>query len=269
MRIQVVVHGTAAPAPPPAPTPAPRPPGIFAFVLHDYQTSEYFRADWNYSVPRGLFDDRDKLANDKGWPEMVPFNPRIGVKLTERLQRFWFKQLMLSYFGHTDFDRLWIYQKSFIRDAWAGLTKGHTAFTNGRGTDTCRDFIRDLHDGAELPILWENTCGGSLIELYSNRLYSKGYRVKTLKTADYELWKDWTFLDHPQFFTFATNATPYLVGTKDTLTKTGPWKVDPMHYLDGKHVPVPIISDAGYVFIEIHRVRILQTDEPTPPPYRQ
>ncbi|MCI0551878.1 MAG: hypothetical protein L0287_13060, partial [Anaerolineae bacterium] len=115
----------------------------------------------------------------------------------------------------------------------------------------------------------ENSSGGSLIELYSNHLYAKGFRVKTLKTSDYATWKDWTFRDHPQFFTFATNATPYLVGTKDTFTMTGPWKVDPMHYLVGKHVPVPIISDFGYVFIKTHRVRILKADELTPSPYRQ
>jgi hypothetical protein len=271
MRIQVVVHGTAAPAPPPAPAPTPRPPGIFAFVLHDYQTSEYFRAGpgWGYSVPRGLFDDRDKLANDKGWPEMVPFDPRVGVKLTERLQWFWFRQLLLSYFGDTSFEMLNAAQKAFSKDAWTGLTKGHTAFTNGRGTDTCWDYIRNLNKGSELPVLWENTCGGSLLELTSVVPYSKGYRVKTLKTSDFLVWRDWTFLDHPQFFTFGTNATPYLVGTKDTFTKTGPWKVDPMHYLHGKHVPVPIISDAGFVFIKRHRVRILQQAESTPSPYRQ
>ena len=56
MRVEVVVHGAAAAAPPPPP---PRPPGVFAFVLHDYQSSEYFRQDWNYSVPRGLFYDQN------------------------------------------------------------------------------------------------------------------------------------------------------------------------------------------------------------------
>lgn len=249
--------------------PPPRPPGVFAFVLHDYQTSEYFRNDWNYSVPRGLFADNDKLKNDQGWPEMVPFEPRVGVKLTEPLQWFWFKQLILSYYGHPDINRLSSAQKEFIKEAWRGLTKGHTAFCNGKGTDTCWDFIRDVNEGGELPILWENTCGGSLVELYSTAPYAKGYKVKTLKTADYGIWKDWTFLDHPQFFTFATNATPFLVGTKDTFTKTGPWKVDPMHYLGGKHVPVPIISNAGYVYVKTNRARILRAEEPTPRPYVQ
>ena len=103
----------------------------------------------------------------------------------------------------------------------------------------------------------------------STATYRKGYKVKTLRTSDYEEWKNWTFLDHPQFFTLATNATPFLAGTKDTVTMTGPWKVDPMHYLDGKHVPGPIISDAGHVFVEPNRVRMLSPQEPTPNPYVQ
>jgi len=268
MRVQIDIHGVANPFPS-KPLLPPRPAGIFGFVLHDYQTSEYFRKDWNYSVPRGLFDDKDRLKNNQGWPEMVPFEPRVGVKLTERLQGFWFKQLILSYYGHSEFDRLTPKEIEFIKEAWRGLTKGHTAFTNGKGTDTCWDFIRGVNRNGDLPVLWENTCGGSLLELNSAAKYTKGYKVKTLRTSDYERWKDWTFLDHPQFFTFGTNATPFLAGTRDTYTTKGPWKVDPMHYLDGKHVPVPIISNAGHVFVETNRVRILRPDEPTPRPYVQ
>jgi len=236
-------------------------------VLHDYQTSEYFRKDWGYSVPRGLFEDKDRLKNIQGWPEMVPFEPRAGVKLTEELQWFWFKQLILSYFGHAHFDMLTPQERVFIKNAWRGITKGHTAFCNSKGTDTGRDFIRDVNRNEELPVLWENTCGGSTVELNSDATNAKGYKVKTLRVSDYEKWKNWTFLDHPQFFTFGTNATPYLIGTIDTFTTQGPWKVDPMHYLDGKHIPVPIISEAGYVFLEPNRARILDTWEQTPNPY--
>jgi len=268
MRVQIDINGVANPLPS-KPLLPPRPAGTFAFVLHDYQTSEYFRKDWNTSVPRGLFEDRDRLKNERGWPEMVPFKPRVGVKLTEPLQWFWFKQLILSYFGHSDFAKLTPKEKEFIKEAWRGITKGHTAFCNGRGTDTCWDYIRGVNEGAELPILFENTCGGSLVELHSADKYTKGYKVKTLRTSDYEQWQNWTFLDHPQFFTFGTNATPFLAGTKDTFTTTGPWKVDPMHYLDGKHVPVPIISNAGHVFVETNRVRILSPQELMPNPYVQ
>lgn len=265
MRAQIDIDGTAHPLPPP--DFRRRPPGIFAFALHDFETSAYFREDWGYSVPRGLFKDNDKLKNHLGWPEMVPFEPRVGVKLTEELQWFWFKQLILSYYGHSEFDRLTAGEKDFMKNAWRGITKSHTAFCNGRGTDRCRDFIRNVNIDKELPILWENTCGGTTLELNSTAVYTKGHKVRTLRTSDYDAWKDWTFLDHPQFFTFGTNATPFKAGTADTFTKTGPWKVDPMHYLDGKHVPVPIISKAGHVFVEPERLRILDASEPTPSPY--
>ena len=267
-RVQIDINGVANPILS-KPLLPPRPAGVFAFVLHDYETSEYFRKDWNTSVPRGLFEDNDRLKNEQGWPEMVPFKPRAGVRLTEPLQWFWFKQLVLSYYGHVDLDKLTPEELEFIKKAWAGITKGHTAFTNGKGTNTCWDFIRDMNRNKDLPVLWENTCGGSTVELNSTAKYGKGYKVKTLRTSDYELWKDWTFLDHPQFFTFGTNATPFLAGTKDTFTTKGPWKVDPMHYLDGKQVPVPIISDAGHVFVETNRVRILSPRESTPNPYVQ
>lgn len=265
MRFQIDIDGM--PHPLPAEPLLPRGPGIFAFVLHDFQTSAYHRKDWGYSVPRGLLEDKDRLKNEQGWPEMVPFEPREGVKLTEELQWFWFRQMVLSYFGHTDMSKLTRKEMNFMENAWRGITKGHTAFCNGKGTDDHRDFIRNEHKNKELPVLWENTCGGSLVELNSRAKYAKGYKVKTLRTSDYDKWKDWTFVDHPQFFTFGVNATPFLTGTKDTYTIKGPWKVDPMHYLDGKHVPVPILSDAGHVFVEPNRVRILDPREPTPSPY--
>lgn len=266
MRFQIDIDGTPHPL---LSNPIlRRPHGIFAFVLHDFQTSAYFRKDWGYSVPRGLLQDNDKLKNDQGWPEMVPFQPRVGVKLTQELQWFWFRQLVLSYFGHTETEKLRPDELEFIQNAWRGLTKGHTAFCNNKGTDTGRDFIRNVNKDEELPVLWENTCGGSTVELTSEDVRSKGYKVKTLRTSDFDTWKEWTFRDHPQFFTFATNATPFQVGRiADRITDKGPWKVNPMHYLDGRHVPVPIISNAGHVFVEPERVRILDPREPTPRPY--
>ena len=265
MRYQIDIDGQARPLPS---NPLRRmSAAIFAFVLHDYQTSEFFRADWGYAVPRGLLMDNDRLKNKQGWPEMVPFKPRVGVKLTSELQWFWFKQLTLSYFGHMEVGNLRPNEMEFMQNAWRGITKGHTAFCNNKGTDTCHDFIRDVNRNNDVPVLWENTCGGTTVELNSREAYAKGHKVKTLRTSDYETWKDWTFLDHPQFFTFGTNATPYQAGTEATYSTQGPWKVDPMHYLEGKHVPVPIISEAGHVFVEPHRVRILSFMESTPSPY--
>lgn len=268
--------------------PVYRPPGVFAFALNDYQTSEYYREDWGYSVPRSLLEDDDKLKNDQGWPQIVPFDPRDGVKLTKELQWFIIKQLVLAKYGialiehysgtrlvtieEEFYKRLTNEQQAYIKKAWSGLTKSWTAFMNGKGTEEGsgnRDYINGWNLEGEFAKIFELCCGGNLLQLASNVKYGRGYKVLTLRAADYWKWKHWTFLDHPQFFMLATNATPFLRGTRDTLTNTGPWKVDPMHYLDGAHVPLPIFSADGYVYAETHRVRILRADEPTPPPYQQ
>lgn len=234
---------------------ADRPPGVFAFVLHDWQLEQF-----KYK-PRSLFSPTDSLGDDKGYPEMCPFNPRIGVKLTERLQWWWFGQLRLSAGVHSAQAGLSAPGMSIaeLKNKWRGLTKGFTAFMNNKGTDEYRDYINKANEGADLPQLFENTCGGTTIELFNKSIYAKGYKVKTLKTSDYVIWKGFTFRSHPQYFTKATNATVISYG--------GKWRVDPMHYLDGADVPVPIISETGYVFIDPARVRVLDANEAFPRSY--
>lgn len=263
-------------------------PGIYLFALHDFQTRTYFRQSWGYSVPRSLFEDTDKLRNDIGYPEMVPLKPRNGVMLTKQLQWFWVRQIVLSMYGislleykvgdrlvtiQEEFkNKLDSSQQNFIINAWHGITKGHTAFCNGRGTDHCRDYIGGLNSGStELPILWENTCGGHTLLVNSQTVTSsmEWIEVKTLKVSEYHLWKnaDYRQSKWRPFFTLATNSTPYKVGTVDTVTKAGPWKVEPMHYLGGKSIPVPLISHDGYVYVYKDRVRILGQIESFPNPY--
>jgi len=230
-----------------------RPPaGLFAYVLFDWQLAMY-----DYK-PRSLFDPRDGLNDDQGYPQTCPFSPRPGVQLTERLQWFWVEQLCVS-----KYRRGWKYltpdKQIVIKEAWRGLTKSQTALTNRRGTDVCWDYIRGINEDADLPMLFENACGGTTIELSNRKLYSKGYEVKTLRVRDYDKWKNWTFLDHPQYFAIATNAT--------VIPDGGKWRVDPFHYLGGADVPFPILSEAGVVYVAPERVRILGEGEPFPYPY--
>lgn len=247
----------------PSPVQTHRPDGIFAQALHDFDTRAYYRDAWGVSVPRSLVSDNDKLDNDKGFAEMVPFSPRIGVKLTKDLQWFWFRQILISKYGHNEMYRLSPLERDYILNAWRGLTGGHTAFLNGAGTDTRRDYITGVNPDADLPILWENTCGGSVLELFSVEENRGRYSVKTLDPARYDLWKHWTFRSHPQYFSMGTNSTP--LGYDRRWTKAGPWRVDPFHYLDGLDVPVPIMSAGGHAAVHADRVRILEADEPFPP----
>ena len=143
MPFQIDINGVAHPLPS-RPLLPPRPLGVFAVVLHDYETSEYFRADWNTSVPRGLFEDNDRLKNEQGWPEMVPFEPRMGVKLTEELQWFWFKQLVLSQYGHADIDTLTPEESWVLGLQWQWL---------------CRENLRKLAVSFNMRCAPANTCG--------------------------------------------------------------------------------------------------------------
>jgi len=236
--------------------------GHFAYILHDWQTSRYFSSIYNRSVPRSLYDPKDKLKDDAGYPEMCPLEPREGVKLSANLQWFWMGQLCLSAFGifinNKDqfYAKLNTIQRNYITNAWLGLTKSWTAFMNGAGTEyesNRRNYITEWHiKSNEYPILFENTCGGSSVELFNHELYGKGYKVKTLRPDTYNLWKDFTFKTHPQYFTFASNSTVIRYGNY--------WRVEPFHYLDGKHVPVPLISNNGYVYVEANRVTLFTLD---------
>lgn len=255
------------------------PPGLWAQGLHDYESANFFREDLGYSVPRSLVNPKDKLNDAKGYPEMIPGDPRVGVKLTRNLQWFWTKLLVLSKYGieliehngttfESEFYRILSRaQQDYIKNAWRGLTKSFTAFTNQRGTDNCRDYINKVNLGlSEDPILWENTTGGSLLKLESLRIYREGYRILALKTSDYHIWKNWTPASHPGYFTEATNQTPF--GFDGIPTLRGPWRVDPFHYLDGRPVYVPIMSNTGYFHIKPSRIRILKEGERFPPyPY--
>lgn len=231
------------------PQPIPLPPaGIFAFVLYDWMLAMY-----DYK-PRSLYSPTDGLADDHGYPQMVPLDPRIGVKLTERLQWWWFEQLAFAAprMGMED-----------LKNAWRGLTKRQTAFCNNAGTEQTggrRNYINDWNTSArEYPILWENTCGGHVVELYSREEYARGYKVKALKVSDYDKWKGWNLRTHPQYFTKATNATVIPYGDK--------WRVDAMHYLGGADVPIPLMSETGFLYIAKERVRLLEPNEAWPGAY--
>jgi hypothetical protein len=273
---------------------------LWARALHDYESPEkldasgryvpdppsahYYRADLGYPVPRSLYA-KDRLDDAKGFPEMIPGDPRVGVKLDRRLQWFWFKILVLAKTGvelveRIEAGRLVTFEDQykrrrangiinpdmdlFLKNAWRGLTKSFTAFTNQKGTDNCIDFIRGISNNTnQLPILWENTTGGALLRLESDRVYRQGYKILALNPADYALWKNWTPASHPGFFTEATNSLPF--GFDGIPTLRGPWRVDRFHYLNGSPVFVPILSNTGYFYIRKNRIRIMREGDPFPP----
>lgn len=262
--------------------------GIYAYALHDFECDEFFRprnakGEWGYNVPRSLLEDKDKLKNWNGYPEMVPFKPRNGVKLTETIQYWWAAQLVWSKYRISIFPyrnssghlftvkelfhtKLTKTQQEYIANAFYKLTADQTAFTNGSGTNdrnepTGRCFLTNT-GGPDLPILWENGCGGNTYKVGYKEVNSEMEYIElvTLKASEYSTWCTWKYDDpeHRWAFTYATNETPFLVGTINTLTNKGPWKVDAMHFLDGADVIVPLISNEGHVFVKASRVEIIR-----------
>ena len=253
------------------------PPGkILAYVLHDQETAFY-----NFT-PRSIVNPNDKLQNDVGYPEIVPLLFRDYVDLTEAWQWFWFDQLMLSMFGHTDLNLLAQVEQDFIKNAWRGLTKGYTAFCNGKGTNDAHDYINNnTLDG--FPGLSQLSCGGNVVELLDANLVTRYgqyyYKVKVLDgTKPPPLSKDVNHATAPQVVNVATNSTPF--GFDGNPATSGPWKVDHFHYLNGKPVYFPVASkgipvsergfdDAGYYwvvdFIDARRVRLMRQGDQYPP----
>lgn len=247
--------------------------GMFVFMRHDFQTSHYYRASWGRNVPRMLQSDKDHLTNDDGFPQMVPGDPRIGVRMDYDIQWFIAKQFVLSKYGiHLtgDFERafksvLSPTQQSYIKEAFRQAFRDDTAFTNHSGIYnkrsgewTGKSFLHNT-GGPSLPRIWENSCGGSTHRINSKYVTDDmdTIEVATLNPAKFHEWKDYNFIDNREYFVFATNITPYLVGTRNTLTKVGPWKVDPMHMLGGAHVPLPLMSRDGKLHFKRNRVDIM------------
>lgn len=247
-------------------------PRSYATIKHDYESSEFTRPDWGYPVPRSLLKNS---TTPPVTPEIVQFHPLLGIGLSEKVQWFWVKQLALSAYGvHMDptresFEReLNPVQREYIRYAWRSITHGDNPFCKGKGTDKYQDFVSRVNLSMLPPTLWEVSCGGSVHEMGNEPHGKFGFQIKTLKLKEYDQWKDYTYLSHPEYFAIGTLATPYLIGTEDATTTRGPFQVRPLPYLGGKDVPIPLISHLGIVYAKLSRIRI-KHGRPTvwPTPY--
>lgn len=246
------------------------------YVLHDQETAVY-----NHR-PRQL-DGAGGLLDTMSYPEVVPLAFRDYINLTEAWQWFWFDQLMLSKYGHTNLSSLPQAEQDDMKRAWRDLTRGWTAFTNGRGTEANHDYISGTNVAAGLPGLSQLTCGGNVLELFDTTPVtaygSLMYKVKVLDGSKpppdpHQV----NFRTAPAILNRATSVTPN--GFDGGFSpKHGPWRVEDFPFMGGTPMYFPVASKGGakserghdprgfdwvVELISAQRVRVVLPGEPIP-----
>ncbi len=204
----------------------------FYRVLHDFETDEYGHA------PRP----------NAPTPEMVKTLDDRWIDLTAGWQWFWYEQLRLSA-GYS-------MAPSELQQAWRGLTTSDRAFTNGRGTDLCRDFISDRNEGAGLPGEETLTCGGKVALCVGDPIHMSG-----------QDWLPFMALDGSEPPPLGVNYknSPWLFTPAVIAYPDG--RVGPFPQLNGCDVPAPFVSKGGVSYLPAKRVVRLEGGLPFPGPY--
>lgn len=179
-------------------------------------------------------DLRDNL------PEVYRLNPQHYVVMTEEVQTFMFRLLMMEMgkVGAT-LDQM--------KAAWVYLYKGDKAFTNKRGVDTCRDYINGTNLSGELPGLSTLVCGGNV--LAGQEVMAKWDNsiepCLQVSTIDVNLSLPSPFMRSqiPHWISFATNSTLKKLsnGTYQVTRFSAPKMM-------GSDAPVPLLSNVPVVY---------------------
>lgn len=195
--------------------------------------TQLYQVKHDYELPLGIRDCAP-------CPEVFRLEPHTGVLLTEELQYFWYNLLVKMNNGYMSNDSL--------KSAWRNLTASNRAFTNGRGTDTCRDFISNTNYGQVLPMFYPLVCGGNILtgdEVIVNNI--SWLRVNTIDTTD--------------LVGISREETPWLIQF-GTIVQFD--KVIRFPQLDGKEVPVPVLGKQP-IYFPMWKLKKLPLGSPIPP----
>jgi hypothetical protein len=229
---------------------------IFAKLLPDTQVPQ-----WHYRCRS--YD----MGIDIGVPQMVPFNPRDGTKMTEEWQWFLMNQQLYYMFGLENFNEDPSYNyRHLSRDNRDRITKwfnvvfdDHRFLTNDRGVNNCRNYITGERLDKQLPMIWEVACAVNTIELVSTRRImtqnSEWYEVKTLKGDRPPSVRDINYKTSPEFIHVAVTWQKAANGTYSTGDFPQVWNA----FGYNKHSLYPLVSPEGKVLVETSRVKILPT----------
>lgn len=243
---------------------------IFAKLLPDTKVPQ-----WHYRCR-----SYDMGIPDKGFPQMVPFNPRVGTPLTARWQWFMMNQQIYFLFGLTNFDQLeqdykynWRQLSTDQRDRmikWFNVMfDDHRFLTNDRGVNNCYNAITGEREGGQLPIAWEVACAVNTVEMVSTkRIMTQGtewYEMKTLVGNNRPpSLRDVNFYTTPELIHIAVT---WLYNPTTNTFKTGDFPQVWNSFGYNKHSLYPLVSPEGKVLVETSRVEILPPGTKTVNPF--
>lgn len=245
------------------PNPVPLPEKQFAKLLPDTKLKE-----WKFMC-RSLTYPDDKLKDDKGYPQMMPFVPRVGTKLNAQWQ-WWMMQQQLYYmFGHTEWDRLSRAYKTKMTTWFNNMFDDHRFLTNGAGVNIAYNAITGERKGGSLPIAWEVACAVNVVELVSTRIIAKyGRFFYEVKTLDGSKNPPPIISSNPNVQKYNHITTPQFIHVAVTWAfneKTGKHLTEDFPQLANVglsgHSLYPFISPQGKVLIEIDKVKLLNVGE--------
>ncbi len=229
------------PTPPPPPPPAPQP--VYYQVLHDQNTPPCF-------MPRMRCPGSNNNP-DLGIPETVNLENSNPVKLTKGWQLF--IAALLKQYAPAGVD---------IDHAYRSLLGNHEAWSNGTGygdNNILADFVGGTNLSAPLPKLDRSRIsGGNVVHVLDETPVNIGgepcLKVETLRA---DTVPDPALVNPkltPWLVFFCTTVTPFNVTTHKP-SDTGPWICARFPQLQGNDVPMPLITDVGYGYIAVSRLK--------------
>ncbi len=228
------------------------PQPVYYQVLHDQNTPHVYNGQ-TYFLPRMLWPDSTNNPN-VGIPETVNLENSNPVKLTKAWQLYIAALLRQYAAAGTDIDRAF---RSLLgrSEAWANGTGYPQA---GTGSPKA-DYVGNTDLLYPLPSLDRSRIsGGNVVHVLDETPVSVGghlcLKVETLRA---DTVPDPTLINHkltPWLVFLCTTVTPFNVTTHKP-SMTGPWICARFPQLAGNDVPMPLITDVGYGYIKVERLK--------------
>lgn len=242
--------------------------------LHDFESPLY------HYKPRVLnVQNPNPKDNDMGFPEMIPFVKRQGMPLTEEILWFLFDLCLAGQYGFRYDSPGWRVltrdQKRKAASEFETFYDSKRFITNNTGIDENYNPIGEAVLGQKhrsgIGKQLEVACGGNLFLAVSHTPHMMvatdvdgvKRRIACIQIQMWDGKNPEPNLDifnpntHKHLFHSPTIATPF--GYDGKWTKTGPWRVDPFSFFNGRGMYVLYGTQPN--FVPKHRLRRLRQSE--------